>query len=356
MEDLLAERIAGATPETLRFIHLNKTAAMIEASLAMGGRAAAPRRLGRGPARGGRELGLAFQIVDDILDATSDTATLGKTAGKDAKAGKATYVSVHGSRPRAGSPASSSDAAIAALRACPATPVPRGPRRKPGPAHALNVALQSWAFLRLLSGAPPHAPTFSARRRGWRWLLATPAFASETVTKAQVLDAIRTFDANASGNLAAPEAGAPRRRRRWRGPRTRSSKYALESDDVVVDLGPDSVPWCDVKKGLRPLTPASAGSSSRPTSPAASRRSSSRESRTRTPTRAGSRCSGSTARQDARGGRDPRGRGLLARQMDGTLEAYAVAARSARATASAGPTARPRAPPRQDQPALAAQP
>jgi geranylgeranyl pyrophosphate synthase len=44
----------------------------------------------------GRELGLAFQIVDDILDATADTATLGKTPGKDAKVGKTTYVSLHG--------------------------------------------------------------------------------------------------------------------------------------------------------------------------------------------------------------------------------------------------------------------
>ena len=43
-----------------------------------------------------RAIGLAFQVVDDVLDATADDATLGKTAGKDAKAGKATYVSVHG--------------------------------------------------------------------------------------------------------------------------------------------------------------------------------------------------------------------------------------------------------------------
>ena len=40
--------------------------------------------------------GLAFQVVDDVLDAESSTATLGKTAGKDAKAGKPTYVSVMG--------------------------------------------------------------------------------------------------------------------------------------------------------------------------------------------------------------------------------------------------------------------
>ena len=97
MEDLLAERGCGATHEGLRYIHLNKTAAMIAASLAMGGLCAgAPGEWVDTLRDGGRELGLAFQIVDDILDATSDTATLGKTAGKDAKAGKATYVSVHG--------------------------------------------------------------------------------------------------------------------------------------------------------------------------------------------------------------------------------------------------------------------
>lgn len=97
MEDLLAERSSSATPEGLRYIHENKTAAMIAAALAMGGICArAPDPWIETLRAGGRELGLAFQIVDDILDATSDTATLGKTAGKDAKAGKATYVSVHG--------------------------------------------------------------------------------------------------------------------------------------------------------------------------------------------------------------------------------------------------------------------
>jgi geranylgeranyl diphosphate synthase, type II len=43
-----------------------------------------------------RAIGLAFQVVDDVLDATEDAAQLGKTAGKDAAARKATYVSVHG--------------------------------------------------------------------------------------------------------------------------------------------------------------------------------------------------------------------------------------------------------------------
>jgi geranylgeranyl diphosphate synthase type II len=97
MEDLLAEKRTDVTAGDLDLIHLNKTAAMIEASLVMGGIVGgaetstldALRRIGR-------HLGLTFQIVDDILDATADTATLGKTAGKDAEADKTTYVKLHG--------------------------------------------------------------------------------------------------------------------------------------------------------------------------------------------------------------------------------------------------------------------
>jgi farnesyl diphosphate synthase len=44
-------------------------------------------------------IGLAFQVVDDVLDATADSATLGKTAGKDAAANKPTYVSILGLEP-----------------------------------------------------------------------------------------------------------------------------------------------------------------------------------------------------------------------------------------------------------------
>src|SRR5476649_873779 len=97
MEDLLAEKKSDATSDELEFIHLNKTAAMIEAALMLGGLIghASEENLAT-LRRAGRHLGLAFQIVDDILDATADTATLGKTAGKDAKAGKTTYVKLHG--------------------------------------------------------------------------------------------------------------------------------------------------------------------------------------------------------------------------------------------------------------------
>jgi geranylgeranyl pyrophosphate synthase len=97
MEDLLAEKKADATAGELEFIHLNKTAAMIEVSLVMGGLVGGVSDGAlAGLRRAGRHLGLAFQIIDDILDATADSAVLGKTAGKDARAGKTTYVKLHG--------------------------------------------------------------------------------------------------------------------------------------------------------------------------------------------------------------------------------------------------------------------
>ena len=97
MEDLLAEKKADATAGELEYIHLNKTAAMIEAALLSGGLCGGAHEPQLATLRAtGRHLGLAFQITDDILDATADTATLGKTAGKDARAGKTTYVKLHG--------------------------------------------------------------------------------------------------------------------------------------------------------------------------------------------------------------------------------------------------------------------
>ncbi|NYT38426.1 polyprenyl synthetase family protein [Allopusillimonas soli] len=85
------------TPEALRQMHSMKTGALLEASVLLGGIVA-----GAGSsARQGLEtyasaVGLAFQVVDDILDVTADTATLGKTAGKDAAGNKPTYVSALG--------------------------------------------------------------------------------------------------------------------------------------------------------------------------------------------------------------------------------------------------------------------
>lgn len=127
MQDLMAERPPGpggltsaASAADLDFIHLNKTAAMLEASLVCGGLVGglAPAQLDT-LRQAGRELGLAFQIVDDVLDATTDTTTLGKTAGKDARAGKATYVSIHGITTARRLAAERTEAALALLRSLP---------------------------------------------------------------------------------------------------------------------------------------------------------------------------------------------------------------------------------------------
>ena len=123
MEDLLAEAKTDATSSDLEFIHLNKTAAMIEAALVMGGLVG-----GADPGsiatlrRAGRHLGLAFQIIDDILDATADTAALGKTAGKDAKADKTTFVKLHGLDASRRFAAEHSAAALGAFRELPGDP------------------------------------------------------------------------------------------------------------------------------------------------------------------------------------------------------------------------------------------
>lgn len=97
MADLLGERQQAPSAEELEFIHLNKTAAMIEASLVMGGLCggAAPEQA-EVLRKVGRATGLAFQVIDDILDTTADSATLGKTAGKDEASDKTTYVKLYG--------------------------------------------------------------------------------------------------------------------------------------------------------------------------------------------------------------------------------------------------------------------
>lgn len=97
MEDLLAEKSVAIAAEDLELIHLNKTAAMIEASLVMGAMiGGAIEQQVVELRKTSRHLGLAFQIMDDVLDATADSSTLGKTAGKDARADKATFVKLHG--------------------------------------------------------------------------------------------------------------------------------------------------------------------------------------------------------------------------------------------------------------------
>ena len=94
--DLEAEgkRISRAQ---VRSIHENKTAALLTASVRLGAMAANanPRKLAAVTAFG-RALGLAFQVIDDILDVTQTSDKLGKSAGKDIAAQKATYPAVIG--------------------------------------------------------------------------------------------------------------------------------------------------------------------------------------------------------------------------------------------------------------------
>ncbi|WP_221029139.1 polyprenyl synthetase family protein [Actomonas aquatica] len=120
MADLEGEAKGDATPEELEFIHLNKTAAMIETALVMGGLVAGfdVGQLDR-LRTAGRHLGLAFQIVDDVLDVTSDTATMGKTVGKDEATEKTTYVRIHGLDASRRFITEQTDAAVAAFSALP---------------------------------------------------------------------------------------------------------------------------------------------------------------------------------------------------------------------------------------------
>ena len=87
----------AVTAETVDYIHTHKTAALIRASLCAGATIAraTPAELDA-ISTCGEALGLAFQIVDDILDIEGSTAELGKTAGKDQQQQKATYPAYHG--------------------------------------------------------------------------------------------------------------------------------------------------------------------------------------------------------------------------------------------------------------------
>jgi geranylgeranyl diphosphate synthase type II len=83
--------------ETLEYIHLHKTAALIRASLRVGALLAnADRKALAAIGEAGRDLGLAFQIVDDILDVEGSLEELGKTAGSDERKQKATDPAIHG--------------------------------------------------------------------------------------------------------------------------------------------------------------------------------------------------------------------------------------------------------------------
>jgi geranylgeranyl diphosphate synthase, type II len=94
--DLEAEQ-TQPTAKMLEYIHRSKTAALITASLVSGGLYAGAKDNEVKKLRAfGQSVGLAFQIVDDVLDVTQTSEQLGKTAGKDTAAQKATYPALFG--------------------------------------------------------------------------------------------------------------------------------------------------------------------------------------------------------------------------------------------------------------------
>lgn len=95
--DLASEGNPDVTLETLNYIHNHKTAALLEISVTSGAILAGASEEAIGSLRQyAQRIGLAFQIVDDILDITSTPETLGKSVGKDITAQKVTYPSLWG--------------------------------------------------------------------------------------------------------------------------------------------------------------------------------------------------------------------------------------------------------------------
>lgn len=85
------------TPDELKFIHLSKTAALLTSSIRLGAMTvnAPPQKL-EALTDFGTSLGLAFQVIDDILDVTQSSEQLGKSAGKDEASDKSTYPALFG--------------------------------------------------------------------------------------------------------------------------------------------------------------------------------------------------------------------------------------------------------------------
>ncbi len=119
--DIEAEKQAESlTEQQILYIHTHKTGALIEAAMLIGAvLAGAPRKLEPQLSQCAMDIGVAFQIQDDILDVTGDSAELGKPVGSDAANGKQTYVTLHGLEKAQAEVERLSNEAIAILRALP---------------------------------------------------------------------------------------------------------------------------------------------------------------------------------------------------------------------------------------------
>ena len=139
--DLEAEGKA-VTAENLEFIHRSKTGALLRASVEIGAIVGGADDANIAAlSRYGEHIGLAFQIVDDVLDVTATSEALGKSAGKDERAGKATLPP----RPRAGRGAATrpdpgGPRALGALRLRGAGRAP-APHRAPSPGPIFVIGL-----------------------------------------------------------------------------------------------------------------------------------------------------------------------------------------------------------------------
>jgi geranylgeranyl diphosphate synthase type II len=114
-------RAAGVrvNEKILRNIHTNKTAKMFRCAAAMGGICGGADRKDLKRLREyGLKVGLGFQIADDILDVSASSEQLGKTTGKDAKQGKATYPSIVGLKKSRETAEKLAKEAVAALKSC----------------------------------------------------------------------------------------------------------------------------------------------------------------------------------------------------------------------------------------------
>jgi geranylgeranyl pyrophosphate synthase len=117
--DLQAVGSAGTfDAASLQDMHARKTGALIQAAATTGAiMAGADEHTIQAVEEYGRQLGLAFQIVDDILDVEGEAGALGKTSGKDARAGKPTYPAIHGLDASRRLAAERHDSALSALSA-----------------------------------------------------------------------------------------------------------------------------------------------------------------------------------------------------------------------------------------------